>query len=444
MRVRRFLRLFWQIFDFKLGGLYTLVDIAPQDLNRKSAQKNSKIDRTSNCRHPRRYLVLGLGISGKAAASFLLKQGHTVIGVDKKASSIDPIPGLILSDENIILENIDHLILSPGIPLTHPLVQQALNKNIEVIGEVEFAFRHIRNRCIGITGSNGKTTTTLQIAHVLNCAGIRARAVGNVGVGLSTVIGNVDEDEILVVELSSFQLETLNQRCLDFAVILNITENHLDRYPSMQEYAQAKIRIQHCLKENGTLFITEQVAKHYSFERNFNVFQTFAICSQFGITKVAFDKAMESFKKPPHRIEWVGEIDGVTFYNDSKSSNVESVMYAVRQLQGSLILIVGGTDKGSSYRPWIDCFKGIVKHIVAYGMAKEKIESEIGSHFPFTKEGPFAEAVEIAFNLAREKDTVLLSPGCSSYDQFANFERRGEAFKELVGKWIEKKQFSLQ
>lgn len=426
MRVRRFLRLFWSLFDFKLGGLSALVD------------------RTSHCREPQRYVILGLGISGIAAASFLVKQGHTVIGVDKKAAQMDPIPGLILSDENLTFEDIDQLILSPGIPLTHPLVQQALQNKIEVIGEVEFAFRQIRNRCIGITGSNGKTTTTLQIAHVLNCAGIRARALGNVGVGLSSVIGNVDEDEILVVELSSFQLETLNQKCLDYAVILNITENHLDRYPSMQEYANAKMRIQYCLKKNGTLFISEQVAQHYSFEINFHNFETFAICSQFGITKVDFDKAMESFKKPPHRIEWVGESDGVTFYNDSKSSNVESVMYAVRKLNAPLILIVGGTDKGSSYQPWINCFKGAVKHVIAYGMAREKIESEIGSHFPFTKVGPFAEAVEFACNLALANDTVLLSPGCSSYDQFANFERRGEAFKELVRKWIEKKQFSLQ
>src|SRR5437764_6824511 len=135
-----------------------------------------------------KYVVFGLGISGRAVASYLIKQGHTVIGVDKKNVPMD---GVILSDENIILEEIDQFILSPGIPLTHPLVQQALSKGIEVIGEVEFAFRHIRNRCIGITGSNGKTTTTLLITHVLNQAGTNARAVGNVGVGLSTVLGNV-------------------------------------------------------------------------------------------------------------------------------------------------------------------------------------------------------------------------------------------------------------
>ncbi|HSX13750.1 MAG TPA: UDP-N-acetylmuramoyl-L-alanine--D-glutamate ligase [Chlamydiales bacterium] len=391
-----------------------------------------------------RYVVLGMGISGKAAASYLLRQGHHVIGVDRKASALDlsELSGLVLSDENITFENVDQVIVSPGISLSHPLVQQAFAKNIEVIGEVEFAFRNIRNRCIGITGSNGKTTTTLQIAHVLKAAGLRARAVGNVGVSLSTVLGNVEDDEILVVELSSFQLDTLKQRCLDYAVILNITENHLDRYPSMREYAEAKIAIQDCLKENGTLFITEQVQNRYSFKRKFAFFDVFAICSKFGITRVVFDQALASFKKPPHRIEWIGEKDGVTFYNDSKSSNVESVIFAVRQMQNPVILIVGGTDKGSNYRPWIDCFKNTVKHVIAYGLAKEKIEHELEGSIPFTKVGPFAEAVEIACKMAQEKDIVLLSPGCSSYDQFANFERRGEVFKELIRKWIERKQFS--
>ncbi len=390
-----------------------------------------------------RYVVFGLGISGRAAASYLLKNGHSCIGVDRKAKLLQQeMTHLQIDDENVLLENVDAMILSPGIPLTHPLVIEALSRKIEVIGEVEFAFRHIQNRCIGITGSNGKTTTTLQIAHVLNCAGIRARAVGNVGVSLTSVIGNVDDDEILVVELSSFQLETLKKRCLDYAVILNITENHLDRYPSMQEYAKSKLHIQHCLKESGTLFVSEQVARNYSFETNFSIFDLFPFLSQFGITRSSFDQAMSSFKKPPHRIEWIGEVDGVTFYNDSKSSNVESVMYAVRSLKKPLILIVGGTDKGSNYSPWIDCFKGVVKHLIAYGQAREKIEMEMGESVPFTKVGPFAEAVDIACKMAEKNDTVLLSPGCSSYDQFANFERRGEAFKEKVLKWIEKKQFS--
>lgn len=393
-------------------------------------------------------LVLGLGISGRAAANFLLSRGFSVIGVDKKAASLRSVleiqdlieKGLVLSSEETSLQSVDQIILSPGVPLSHPLVVHAKKQNIEVIGEAEFAFRHIRNRCIGITGSNGKTTTTLLITHVLNNCGIPARALGNVGVGLSSYLLGPNLDEVLVIELSSFQLETLRCPLLDYALILNITENHLDRYDSMKEYAEAKLSIQYCLKEKGKLFVSKQVWRDFLSEgkvfdceeSNKNLQAAFAICKEFGITEERFWKAEKTFQKPPHRIEWVERINGVDFYNDSKSSNVESVIYALKQFSGPLILIVGGTDKGSSYVPWIEHFQGKVKHVVAYGSAREKIEREIGSFVPFTKEALFADAVEAAANLGKEKDTVLLSPGCSSYDQFPNFERRGEAFKELI------------
>lgn len=393
-------------------------------------------------------MVLGLGISGRAAAAYLLTRGVSVIGVDKKGDALRLVPeiqeliqnGLLLSSEEISLTSIVQVILSPGIPLSHPLVIAAKKQNIEVIGEAEFALRHIRNRCIGITGSNGKTTTTLLITHVLNSCGLPARALGNVGVGLSNYLLNPNPDEILVVELSSFQLETLKCRCLDFALILNITENHLDRYDSMKEYAEAKLSIQHCLKEKGKLFVSKRVwqsflaaGKIYDCEEiGQNVQAAFAICKEFGITEESFWKAEKTFRKPPHRIEWVEKINGIDVYNDSKSSNVESVIYALKQFSGPLILLVGGTDKGSSYLPWIQHFQGKVKHVVAYGSAKEKIEKEIAAFVPFTKLGPFADAVDAALSLGTEKDTILLSPGCSSYDQFPNFERRGEVFKELI------------
>lgn len=391
-------------------------------------------------------VVLGLGISGRAAATFLLSRGVSVIGVDRNIENLEKTfevqqlvsQGLVLSKEDLSLDRVDRIILSPGIPLSHPLVMQAQKNRIEVIGEIEFAFRHLRNRCIGITGSNGKTTTTLLIAHVLKQAGFSSYALGNVGTGLSTYLLDPKPEDILVVELSSFQLETLKQQCLDFALILNITENHLDRYPSMKEYVDAKLSIQHCLKESGVLFVSRQVSSLcpgtiFDLEDTAqNQQAAFAICSQFGITKEMFCKALASFRKPLHRIEDIGSVNGVAFFNDSKSSNIESVMYAVRQFSSPLILIVGGFDKGSSYVPWIQCFKGKVKHVVAYGMARDKIEREIGSEIPCTKVGPFAEAVDLAIAMGEEKDTVLLSPGCSSYDQFPNFERRGEAFRELI------------
>lgn len=425
-------------------------------------------------------LVLGAGISGRAAAAFLLSRGHSVIAVDQKANELREKSELqhlfdegleIVSDYSFTADEISQVILSPGVPPTHPLVRSAKEKKIEVIGEVELAFRYMSNRCIGITGSNGKTTTVLLTAHVLNKAGIKARALGNVGIGLSSYLLDPDPQEILVVELSSFQLETLQAKRLDIAAILNITPNHLDRHSSMQEYAAAKISIQNCLKEAGKMIISKKVADQYgAFFRKYEIYDeeenialtsnfeyikmgapewmnckaAFSIVKEFGIAKEKFDEALKEFRKPPHRIEWVAEIDKVVYYNDSKSSNIDSVMHAVRLLEGPIILIVGGTDKGSSYFPWIDCFQGKVKRIIAYGLAASKIEAEIGSVFPFNKVGPFEEAVRYAKEAAVENDTVLLSPGCSSYDQFRSFEHRGDEFKKIVKemrqKWIEKKQ----
>ncbi len=387
-----------------------------------------------------KYLVFGLGISGKAAAEYLLSKNESVIGVDRKVKKV---PGLKIYDEDVSLEGIDCLIVSPGIPPSHPLVREAGIRKIEVISEAAFALKQIQNRCIGITGSNGKTTTTLLINHVLNLSGIPARAVGNVGVGLSTVLMDGNPDEILVIELSSFQLELLNIPCLDFALLLNISENHLDRYFSMQEYVRAKVSIQNCLKEHGILFASKELVREYGINARVYENAALAICQQFGITEERFHRSALSFEKPPHRLEKVDVRHGVTIYNDSKSTNVASTMYAVRELSGAIVLIVGGSDKGSSYAPWVNCFKGKVKHIIAYGSAREKIEQEIGSMCRLTKVSLFEDAVKMALNLSQKGDTVLLSPGCSSYDQFDNFERRGDMFKELVleGKWIAKKQF---
>lgn len=420
------------------------------------------------------FLILGLGISGRAVAEFLLQKGCRVIAVDRQAdairSCVAPLiaQGLQLVDESASLPPFSQLILSPGISLLHPLVQWSLAKNIEVIGEIEFAFRHIRNRCIGVTGSNGKTTTVLLTTHLLNSVGRRACALGNVGKALSSYLLHPDPEEILVVELSSFQLETLQARCLDMAAILNITPNHLDRYRSMSEYIEAKISIQNCLKEGAKLLVSERTVKEVghllkkweiydkesasvllcnqeSATGKLNVLAARAICREFGVHDDDLRAGLASFQKPPHRIEWVAEIGGTVYYNDSKSSNIDSVMHAVNLLDGPIVLIAGGTDKGSSYAPWVECFKGKVKQIIAYGLAASKMERELAQDFQIEKRGPFKEAILTAYLIAKERDTVLLSPGCSSYDQFKSYEERGNVFKqtvkELKKQWIGKKQF---
>ena len=375
-----------------------------------------------------KYLVFGLGISGKSVVKYLLAKGEKVIGVDQRKGSI---PGIEVFDENVSIEGIDCLILSPGIPRTHPLVCRAKEKKIEVISEVAFAFKYLKNKCIGITGSNGKTTTTLLVTHILNQCGIAAKAVGNVGISLSSCLIE-NKGEVLVVELSSFQLEELKGNYLDYAIILNISDNHLDRYLSYCEYVNAKLSIHNCLKEGGLFFAPIEIIDKYFLKALPFENGAFAICQQFGITIERFSREAKSFIKPPHRLEKVVRKDGSLAYNDSKSTSVASTLYAVTKLEGPLVIIVGGKDKGLNYLPWDRGFKGKVRYVVAYGEAKEKIAEHMPSFPNLIKIACFEEAVKRALELANSEDMVLLSPGCSSYDQFENFEQRGNAFKKII------------
>lgn len=397
-------------------------------------------------------LVIGYGVSGKAATDFLRAQGHLVSVVDKKSAD-----GILPDSPDFPLDGFDQIILSPGIPRTHPLVQKALDLKIEVIGEMELGCRHLKNRVFGITGSNGKTTTVTLTVHILNASGKKAQSLGNVGVSVCDYLLSADPSEILILELSSFQLETLHAKILEAAIVLNITPNHLDRHASMQEYAEAKARIQNCLKLGGEMFVSKQVLEEFGssfsnaecFEKGLalidevsyiqlempskqSVQAAYLLCKRCGVTDVEFLHALKSYKKPRHRIEWVAEINKVAYYNDSKSSNIHSVLHAVERMEGQIILIVGGVHKGSSYKSWIEPFQGKVKLIIAYGKAAPIMEYELASHFPFVGVDRFGCAVRCAKQMAKENEIVLLSPGCSSYDQFENYEQRGDEFKRLV------------
>jgi UDP-N-acetylmuramoylalanine--D-glutamate ligase len=413
----------------------------------------------------KKILIIGLGVSGRSCAAFLLQQGFSLVAVDRKIESLKLDPKIkvlidlgleVQSDSSpLAWESFSQIIVSPGVDPSHPIVQKGGQLGIEVIGEIELAFRYLKNRCIGITGTNGKTTTTLLTTHVLNQMGIAARPLGNVGSSLSGYLIDANPNEILIIELSSFQLETVQTRALDAALILNITPNHLDRHPSMQAYSSAKLRIQNCLKEPFSRFyISSQVAAEYGADlKKFEIFDASispigytergvaveqniqaacCLCHFFGVSSSDFYEKMKTFQKPPHRMEWVAEIDQVAYYNDSKATNVDAVRHAVAQLPGSIILIAGGVDKGSSYRPWIDSFSGKVKKIVVFGQAAEKIYQELTDFFSIEKVETLEQALKVARNSAIEKDVVLLSPGCSSYDQFLNYEARGEAFKRKV------------
>jgi UDP-N-acetylmuramoylalanine--D-glutamate ligase len=431
-------------------------------------------------------LVIGLGISGRAAVHFLQTFGANVIGVDQNAEQLQNHPEiLLLKDKGLIVRsdgekldlNVFNLIVvSPGISTHHPLIQKAYENKQEVIGEIELGCRAAKqSQMIAITGTNGKTTVTLLITHILQESGFKARALGNVGVPLTREILTLDSQEIGVLELSSYQLDTMVQAVLDEAIILNVTPDHLERYGTMEKYAQSKFRIGKCLKESGKIFINYSTAEEYKNLLNFpyftygylpqcdiytdqkdvyargkfafklppewqnkkshdleNVLAAYAICSHRGITPEQFLQALETFIKPPHRIEFVLEKNGVRYYDDSKGTNIDAVIRAVESLDSSIILIAGGVDKGASYQGWIHIFKNHVKEIYAIGQAARKIQAELSQVVPvYIKEG-LDHAVQAASLNAEKGDIVLLSPGCASFDMFKDYVHRGQEFQRLV------------
>lgn len=383
-------------------------------------------------------LVIGLGISGKSAAHFLKEKGFDVFTTDRDPSKAIEYPFL----ENPGVD-FDLAVLSPGVPPTNPIVEKLVKANVEVIGEIELACRYIKQPMIGITGSNGKTTTTLLVTHVLNHCGIDAVAMGNVGIPLTSL---KNEKAVIVCELSSYQLETLQAKCLDQAAILNITPNHLDRYKVMEKYAEAKFLIQNNLKERGSLLIHEHILKDFGnrITAKLRVFCTrenhnlenmdaaFKLCETFGITREVFDQAAKSFQKPPHRIQYVTDIKGIKFFDDSKGTSVHATLRAVESMQGPVILIAGGVDKGYPYTDWISPFKKKVKKIIAIGEAAPKIENDLKGHIEVMLVKSLEEATAKSFQEALDGDNVLLSPGCASTDMFKDYSERGLAFQKAV------------
>lgn len=408
----------------------------------------------------KKVLVVGLGVSGKGAARLLKKQGHQVIGVDQSPEEIQLEIELFSDQREFVPFDFDLVILSPGVPATHRLVLEARKRGIEVIGEAELAFRHMKNRCIGITGTNGKTTLVSLIAHVLNHGGKKAKSLGNIGESLAEYLLSQDEEEIIVAELSSFQLETMQTPLLDIGVIINITPDHLDRYPSFEEYKKTKCHIISCIKPSGILIydqsLDEDISSYLNFEikreiissdsylqltknGGYSSFQVdpsaqfaFAVVEKFGITPEMFLAAYATYKKPLHRIEYVRQFNGVTFYNDSKGTTPESVLFAVKQIRGPIILIAGGLNKGGHFTIWKEAFKGRVESIFAIGQAAPLLLEELGESFPVMIKDDLKSAFTSACGLAKNGDTVLLSPGCASFDQFKNYMHRGDVFKDLV------------
>ncbi len=452
----------------------------------------------------RKTLVLGAGRSGVEASKFLADNGavvalHDNLDLDKwteAASSLKSSHAVGLLTGQIpswLLDQIDLVVISPGVPTNSIPARYVDRKDGEVIGEVELAFRFLKGRVVGITGSNGKTTTTALIGELLKNSGISTQVGGNIGTPLLSLAGSSTDEGWTVVELSSFQLETIKQFRANVAICLNVTPNHLDRYESFQDYAVAKHRIfqnqtdedvsilnaddeitaswVNGLKGNVVLFSVrteldeglflrgdELVCKANDKEmvlmnRNEiflkgmhnveNVLAAVAAGLACGASPESMRDTVRNFKGVEHRMEFVGRVDGIGFYNDSKATSVDATAKALAALgegEGKIVLILGGRGKNAPYSPLLQHIERSVRRLIVIGEDADNIVSQLAGSTDIVRAGTLPEAVERAFEAAESGDSVLLAPACASFDMFRSYEERGEVFKSAVAGLISKAQ----
>ncbi|HEY3823912.1 MAG TPA: UDP-N-acetylmuramoyl-L-alanine--D-glutamate ligase [Bryobacteraceae bacterium] len=406
-----------------------------------------------------RALVVGMEKSGQAAFEFLHARGSDVTATDLKFHDI---AGFRPQEDELFDEEWDLIVPSPGVPLDIPGLARARARGVNVIGEVELAAPYLRGPIIGITGSNGKTTTTSLVGHILRRSKTPVQVGGNIGTPVLAMTKTSRADQWNVLELSSFQLETIRSFRADVGVCLNVTQNHLDRHHTFANYAAAKSNLFRTQKAGdfAVLNADDEVCRSFAdltagqvvwFRgRNIgelmppnevpipgmhnaeNVMAAAAVAEIAGIPKGEITAAVKTFQAVEHRLEFVAEIDGVRFYNDSKATSVDATMKALDSFAGNLWVILGGQDKGSDYRLLRDRLHQKAHAALLIGAAAEKIESQIEGAVNVVRAKTLENAIAEAWKRARAGDTVLLAPACSSFDQFQSYEHRGRAFKELV------------
>lgn len=426
-------------------------------------------------------VVLGLGHSGEAAAVLLREEGAQVTvcesgdnpGIREKAGKLAQlgIKVLLGSQADTDPEHYDICILSPGIDPVVPLVQNVISKNIPIIGELELAFEECACPAVAITGTNGKTTTTELTTAMLQGSGVRTMASGNIGLPFATAVRKSNELDVMVLEVSSFQLETTTAFHPHVAVWLNLSPNHLDRYRDVEEYRTAKLRIfdrqteadfavvnaretlpplaakkitfsaytedaDFTLKDGvifykGTPVLDQKKTKLHGIHNAENLMAALGIGVALNVDFERMTSAVLDYTAPEHRCEFVRDIDGVRWVNDSKATNLDSVEKAIISQDRPLILIAGGKDKGFEFDPIAPLIRERVRAAVLIGEMKDRIAhswSGVDCHASSSLE----EAVQTARQLSSEGDLVLFSPGTSSFDMFRNYGERGKAFKKLV------------
>ncbi len=443
-------------------------------------------------------LVFGSGLSGRGALMLLEDRGAHVILYDSNGNLDEEEIRLKLPEtstaeirlgdlDETVLTSLDLVVLSPGVPTDLPLIQKMKSLRLPVIGEVELAYECSKGDVLAITGTNGKTTTTSLLGEIMSRYMDHVYVVGNIGNPYTQVAMEMPEDSVVVAEVSSFQLESIDKFHPKVSAILNIAPDHMNRHHTMEAYEEAKENIaknqtreDYCIlnfedertREFGEMVVATPV--YFSSQRKLpmgiyldkdtifyrsldhpeieeklcrtdelqvlgthnyeNVMAAAAMAAVYGVPMEIIRDGVLAFKGVPHRIEFVAEKNGVTYYNDSKGTNPDAAIKGIQAMDRPTVLIGGGYDKDSSYTEWIQSFDGKVKKLILIGATREKIAADADkcgfSDYEFADS--FTEAMEKAVAAAEEGDAVLLSPACASWGMFTNYEERGDTFKAFV------------
>lgn len=439
----------------------------------------------------KRILVIGMAKSGVAMLRLIREHGGLPVACDTKPLSemgnvSAPIASLAegfltqaeLAGAGIVSHGFDLVAISPGVPVDLPLLDDARAAGLPVIGEVELAADFLKGPVLGITGTNGKTTTTALTGHLLQAAGVPAQVGGNIGKPVCEMVSTSREDQWNVLELSSFQLETVQRFHAEIAVCVNVTPDHLDRHHTMENYVAQKRRLFTTQRPAGHAVLNADNAisaayaadtpgashmfslragtgaeVHYRDEAVYcrgelllhrkdiplagmhnveNVMAASMAAILAGAAPAAVAQGVSSFPGVEHRLEFVRRLNGVLWYNDSKATNVDAALKAIEAFRQPLWIILGGKDKNSDYRPLIAALDGKVRQALLIGQATPLIRAQVAPPVPVVPCETISGAVDYAFHNARPGDVVLLAPACASFDQFQDYEQRGRVFKNLV------------
>lgn len=439
----------------------------------------------------RRALVVGLGRSGVAACALLRAKGAAVVANDRRARGELDASALAVDAELVLgshpkelVRDVDLIVLSPGVPLTLPLLVEARRRSLPIWSELELGFRHASGTVVAVTGTKGKSTTTTLLRDMVQAGGREARLVGNIGAPLSAELAGSSAETVFVVEASSFQLESIDSFRPKVAVLLDVSPDHLDWHPSFEDYVRAKVRIFENQRQDdwavvygGNPLTVTMASKGKSRKLYFdldclgekyphvhkegpwivwhddgettplasldelsvpgehnrvNAMAASAAASLLGLSGEALEEAIEQFDGLPHALERVAEIDGVRFYNDSKATNIQAVRAALASFDGPVVLILGGRFKGGDFRDLRDAAERHVKHVLAIGESREQVKSALEGVATVEICDDLESAVERAHACAAKGDVVLLSPAGSSFDMFKDYQERGERFREIV------------